>query len=452
MNIFGTDKIPRSLMVGIGVIVIGLIACAWWLLRSGDVVLFAKLDAQQLDAVSAELDSAGVTFKVDREAGSIEVPAEQEQRARVAVMSSGNAFRNSVGFELFNGSDFGMTDFAQKINYQRAIEGELARTIGALDEIKYARVHLVLPEHGLFAKPSREPRAALTIFAEEGMSLSADQIRGLQRIAAAAVPELKENNVTITDESGRILSARVASDDGDDVEVGGRLAQKQAVERYLADKVRSVLTKALGAEHFAVSVDVALDFTRKSTKTERVLDAGAGTGVKRLKETSRGEDGDASSSDKSKEIEYSLGHEVEQVDHAAGATRRIQVGVIIDRDIENVDVEQLRELIASTVGIDGQRGDRVTVVQHGVAMQRVIEQVERGNVLPSATPPISAVPSAPAIKYLQWGWPLLVLLLAIGAALLARRTFARRKEVRLQQLRHRLQNWIEAEQVEVEHT
>jgi flagellar M-ring protein FliF len=451
MNIFGTEKIPRSLMVGIGAIFLGLVACAWWLLRSGDVVIFDSLEAQQLDAVSAELDGAGINFKVDREAGSIAVPAEQEQRARVAVMSSGNAFRNSVGFELFNGSDFGMTDFAQKINYQRAIEGELARTLGALDEIKYARVHLVLPEHGLFAKPSREPRAALTIFAEAGMTLTADQIRGLQRIAAAAVPELKESNVSVTDESGRILSTTAANDDGD-AAVGGRLAQKQAVERYLADKVRSVLTRALGAEHFAVSVDVALDFTRKSTKTERVLDAGAGTGVKRLKETSRGEGSDAGSSDKSKEIEYSLGHEVEQVDHAAGATRRIQVGVIIDRDIHNVDIAQLRELIASAVGIDSERGDRVTVVQHGVAVQRVIEQVERANALPPATPPIDAAPSAPAIKYLQWGWPLFVLLAVIGSALLVRRTFARRKDVRLQQLRHRLQNWIEAEQVEVERT
>src|SRR5262249_56657166 len=106
------------------------------------------------------------------EAGTVAVGARDVARARLAVMSSGSAFREPQGFELFNGSDFGMTEFAQRINYQRAMEGELSRTLAALAEVKYARVHLVLPEHGLFRSQQQEPRAAITVFPENGVTLT----------------------------------------------------------------------------------------------------------------------------------------------------------------------------------------------------------------------------------------------------------------------------------------
>lgn len=448
MSIFGSGRIPVSLIAGIAIILVGAAVAFWWLTKDRAVVLFNELESAHLDAVSVELSRAGIAHELDREAGVVKVAPQQEQRARVAVMSSGNAFRDSVGFELFNGSDFGMTEFAQKINYQRAVEGELARTISALDEIKYARVHLVLPENKLFRKNQQVARAAITVFLENGSKLTSAQISGLQRIASAAVPELTEANVSVMDESGRILSVTADADDAG-IAPGGRLGQKQEVERYLGEKVRAVLTKALGAERFAVSVDVALDFSRKTTKRERVLDVGAGGGVKRTKESERGDFDDMGGSERSKEIEYTLGHEIEQVEHGTGAIRQVQVGVIVDRDLANVDVEQLRELVAAAVGADFARGDKIAVVRHGVAVQRMLEQVER-DAAPIPVPTESPTAVAQARVSPWWWLGIAALVAAIFAGFMGRRTFAAREQRRVQELRHRLHAWIEADRVEVQ--
>lgn len=441
MDLLGFDKIPKSLLAGVAVIVLGGIAAACWVFWDRSVVLFDKLDAQALNAVSADLDRAGIGYRIDRESGAITVDPKVQQQARLAVMASQNAFRESVGFELFDGSDFGMTEFAQKINHQRAIEGELARTISALDEVKYARVHLVLPEHGLFKERDRKPRAAITVFTEAGRQLSAAQIRGLQRIATAAVPELEEDEVTVTDETGRVLSAATEGD-GD---LGGdaRLAYKQTLESYLAEKVRGVLGKALGAERFAVSVDVSLDFDRRTTRTERVLDAGAGSSVSRLKESSKGE-GSGNAGDHQKEIEYSVGRELDEVAHAAGTVRRIQVGVIVDRSLETVDLEQLRELVSAAVGADGQRGDKITVLRHGAAFQQLMERAEK----PAAVA-MTATQSPASPKAMQlWIAAGAVGVLAV-LTLLLNQVRVRREQARVQSLRLQLKHWVEAESAEV---
>lgn len=447
----GFDKTPRTLIACVALLVLAAGTCMWWVLRDDDVVLFDGLDATRLNAISTDLDRADIEYRVDRESGVIAVAPADSQRARRIIMSSGNAFREAVGFELFNKSDFGMTDFAQKINYQRALEGEVARTISALEEIKYARVHLVLPEHGLFRAQKQQARAAITVFPEDSRVLQPEQIRGIQRIAASAVPELDDANVTVVDESGVVLSTTPM--DGEQATSGARLAQKQAVERYLSDKIRVVLTRALGAERFAVSVDATLELNQRTTTTERVLDGSAGGGIKRIKETARnaGGEGDAGNEDHLKEVEYVLGHETEQVVHGAGGIRRIQVGVIVDRDLANVDVEQLRELIAATVGADSSRGDKVAVVQHGVAVQRALEQVEavQANV---PAPVIAERSPAPLTSRFTWiGLGAIgALLLAIASLAVVRQASRRRELLRQRELRQQLRLWAERDAVVME--
>jgi flagellar M-ring protein FliF len=444
---FGSLRLPKVALIGIAVILAGTAASVWWVFRDKNVVLFEALDANQLNAVSADLDSAGIPYRIDRGHGAISVAPTESQRARLAIMSSGNAFRESTGFELFNNSDFGMTEFAQRINYQRAMEGELARTISALGEVKYARVHLVLPDHGLFRAQKQQPRAAVTVFPERGVTLDRAQVRGIQRLTASAVPELEEKNVSVMDETGVILSA--SDTDEDQPMSGGRLAQKQAVERYLSDKVRAVLTQAIGAQRFAVSVDATLDFNQRTTTTERVLDAPASSGIKRLKETSHTGKGEQSGDERLKEVEYDLGREVEQVVHDVGGIRGVQVGVIIDRDVGPIDIGQLREVIATAVSADASRGDKVTVIQHGVAVQRALERLQ---------PPPSAIPQtkipAPVASYrqspLSFWWVAALVVLGALSVFGVKRSAARARLLRQQEMRQRLSVWIEGESAQAQ--
>lgn len=441
---FSTQQVPRMFLIGVGVIVLATALCIWWLLRDRDVIVFDALAEPQLNAISAELDRASIPYQLERESGAVKVSPADEQRARLAIMSSGNAFRDAVGFELFNGSDFGMTEFAQKINYQRAMEGELSRTIGALQEIKYARVHLVLPEHGLFRSQQQEPRAAVTVFPEQGVVLGESQVRGIRRLTASAIPELQERNVTILDESGAVLSR---ADADDNPIAGNRLAQKQAIERYLTDKIRDVLGKALGAEHFAVSVDVILDYSQKTTTTERVLDAPAGAAIKHAKETSRS-GADDQKEEHQKEIEYNAGREVEQIIHGVGSIRRLQAGVIVDEDAGTLAVEQLHELVAAAVGADSGRGDKVTVVRHGLAVQQAIERAVR----PAAAVEMGSSPSAAAGRMFpeRWlAWLVVALLGLTAGGVIARRLAQRQRLLRHQQLRRQLHAWIESEPTQV---
>jgi flagellar M-ring protein FliF len=440
---FSSIKLPKTALAGVALILIATVVCVWWVFRDKSVVLFEALDANQLNAVSADLDSAGIPYRIDRGHGAISVAPAESQRARLAVMSSGNAFRESTGFELFNNSDFGMTEFAQRINYQRAMEGELARTISALGEVKYARVHLVLPDHGLFRAQKQQPRAAITIFPESGVTLDRAQVRGIQRLTASAVPELEEKNVSVMDETGVILSG--ADADEDQPLSGGRLAQKQAVERYLSDKVRAVLTQAIGAERFAVSVDAALDFNQRTTTTERVLEAPAGSGIKRLKETSHSGKGEQGGDERLKEVEYDLGREVEQVVHGTGGIRGIQVGVIIDRDVGAIDLGQLREVIATAVGADASRGDKVTVIQHGIAVQRALERLQPPPAV-AVEQPKSAV--APRLGLAAFWWLAALAILVIAGWISFKRNAERTRLLRQQQMRQRLNVWIEGERAQ----
>lgn len=443
---FGITKLTRVAIAGIAVIVIATALCIWWVLRDTDVVLFDGLDQAQLNAVSTDLDRTGIPHRVDRQSGAISVAPDSVPQARIAIMSSGNAFRESAGFELFNNSDFGMTEFAQRINYQRAVEGELARTIGSLGEIKYARVHLVLPEHGLFRAQKQQPRASVTVFAEQGVVLDGAQVRGIQRLITSAVPELEEKNVSVMDETGVILSAREADEDA--APSGGRLAQKQAVERYLADKVRAVLSQAIGAQRFAVSVDVTLELNQRTTTTERVLEASGGSGIKRIKESSRTGNGDQSGEDRQKEVEYDLGREVDQVVQGAGGIRRVQVGVIIDQDVGPVDLEALQAVIASAVGADADRGDKIAVIQHGVAVQRALESLQQPVAAAASAvrpeQPVSNVETVP-----MWIWLLLAFaMLATAGFVSVRRNAERTRLLHQQELRRRLTVWAEGGRAE----
>jgi flagellar M-ring protein FliF len=169
-------------------------------------VLFSGLRDADAATIVAELDKEKAPYQLKDGGSTILMPADQVAKTRLGLMSTAIPLKGTVGFELFNKSDMGLTEFAQQINYQRALQGELARTIMAMDGVDEARIHMALPEHSIFRDEAKQPKASVTVLTQPGKPLSAGTIRGIQRLVAAAVPDLDVANVVVLDGHGAVVS------------------------------------------------------------------------------------------------------------------------------------------------------------------------------------------------------------------------------------------------------
>jgi flagellar M-ring protein FliF len=353
-------------------IVVGAVVLAFWALHDERQPLFTELDPHDAAAIAAELERMKVPYTVSDDGTTILVDKANVHATRLKIMGKGVDLKGTVGFEIFNNTDFGMTEFAQKINYQRALQGELARTIGALAEVKSARVHLVLPESGLLRKSAAKPKASVTLAMRGAEQLSPDQIQGIQRLVAASVAEMEPAAVTVLDQQGVALSRRA---EAESEASGPRLDAKREYEAYLARKVGAVLDQAFGPGRGIVSVDVALDYDQVKVTREDLLPAGreGGGAVVRRRETTQTPATYAAAlpaadvarepyrraGSTTSEVEYQHGRRVEQTVSAPGNVRRISVGVLLPRDIPGGEAESLKQVIAMAVGLDSGRGDAI---------------------------------------------------------------------------------------------
>lgn len=192
-------------LIAIGVILIGgILAISWYFfLRTPYMPLFTNLRATDAATIVASLEQKKIPYHLADGGTTILVPAEAVDVARLNATTDDLPLKGTVGFELFNKSDMGLTDFAQKINYQRALQGELARTIMTLDGVDTARVHLSLGEDRIFRDDRVPPKASVTIRMQKGASLTGNVAQGVKRLIAAAVSNLDAANVVILDETGR---------------------------------------------------------------------------------------------------------------------------------------------------------------------------------------------------------------------------------------------------------
>ncbi|KQN71176.1 flagellar basal-body MS-ring/collar protein FliF [Sphingomonas sp. Leaf62] len=196
------------LIGGVFVVVLGLLGGAYWtFLRDGYATLADHVRPGEAAAIVAELDKRGTPYELRDGGTTVLVPSGEADATRLAMV---RADVGEVGFELFNKSDMGLTNFAQKINYQRALQGELVRTIALMDGVESARVHLALPERTLFRDDRIEPSAAVTVQMRGSVVPDAARVAGIQRLVAAAVPDLPADRVVVLDADGRIVSASAA--------------------------------------------------------------------------------------------------------------------------------------------------------------------------------------------------------------------------------------------------
>ncbi|MGF6647326.1 flagellar basal-body MS-ring/collar protein FliF [Paraburkholderia sp. GAS82] len=388
----------------LALLLVAILLAAYLVLRPHYQVLFSDLRPQDASTLIAALEKQKVPYRIDEKSSAILVPEGDTRAMRLKLMSGDLRLQGAVGFELFNNSDLGLTDFAQKVNYQRALQGELARTIMTLDDIDLARVHLTLPESSIFHRDAARPKASVALFMREGHVPAPDTVRGIQRLVAATVPELSPTDVIVVDQKGDLANAR-----GNDLD-DPKFTLKAALERHYEQKILAQLAPLIGSSHASVSVDATLNFDQARTTRESDLTQPVPDPENRLPAVAASLPGSSGR----QAIPAGLpplpsptaadgtrtDRKLEQTVSEPGSLRRLSVGIVLDHPLPREDLTRVHAVVAASIGLDLTRGDVLSIfVGSPVAAQGVAE-ASLGE-----TPQAGGASSAEAVTSSQAGEP-----------------------------------------------
>lgn len=376
----------QQLAIGAGSVLFlaAIVAAAVFAFRPSYEVLVGGLGAEEVATVTTQLSKASIEYRLEAKEGNVLVRRDDILGARNRLAEEGLPLKGPQGFELFDNAEFGMTEFAQRINFQRALEGELTRTIVALDEVSRARLHLVLPEQGLFKRSDETPKASLMLVLKDRVSLTPARVRGIQDLVASSVPGMRAENVTIHDHRGVSLSPG-AEGSGPAQGIDGRLDAKRSMELYLAAKAEEALRNAFPNDHVAVIVDADLDLDRRHVERDETSSALRSAGLFSMstslsKSGSADENSTATRAAPAEPTRSVNEHVTESIDVASGAIRRLTVAILVPSSSAGATREALIELVRNAIGADAARGDRISIMD-----------TDRNAWLPEAPDGISAV-------------------------------------------------------------
>lgn len=338
-------------------------------------VIFAELEPSDASQITARLDQDGTPYRLTNNGTAIEVPAEMADRLRIDLTAEGMPESGIVGYELLDTTNFGMSDYLLKKNYQRAIMGELRKTLRSLEEVRDASVMIHVPEPELFTDQEEPPTASIVLHIERNKSLSKRSIEALTNLVGSATG-IDPGNVTIVDGQGNLLTAPVS----DELAFlsSTQMEQKANTDRYYAKKVGSMLEKAFGSGVAIVNVDAELNFAQVQRVTTSYDQQQSGiVSEDRTEITNPTADGGG---EERTVTNYELGNTVENYASSPGTINKLTVSVMIDaRDTTWVDddgvrqfdkvpwtqaqIDQIRQLSETAVGYDVDRGDRIVVAQ-----------------------------------------------------------------------------------------
>lgn len=247
--------LPRHQLILIaallGATCLALLAAYLMFFRSAMIPAYQNIRQSDASAIVAELDKAGIPYRLANDGHDVLVPEDRASEARVAVAGSDIAVGGTVGFELFDNSDMGLTEFAQKINFQRAMQGELARTIMAMQGVEFARVHLAFPERSIFRANQGEPTAAVTVQMMRGAALGPRRIEGIQQLIASAVPGMSVAAVSVLDDKGDLVSSSPPAQGA----YGAPLDERGALAQYYEVRATDAVRDAAPGLRFDVTVN-----------------------------------------------------------------------------------------------------------------------------------------------------------------------------------------------------
>ncbi len=363
------NKMSSAQKLSVGLVffssLIVIVAMVVWLAQPDYAVLYANLDPQDAGAIQQKLAEMNVPVKV--KGSVIMVPSKYVYQARIALASEGLPQGKGVGYEIFDKSSLTTTNYLQQINYKRALEGELARTISTIKGIRSARVHLALPKRELFEEERIPPSASVVVDTSTGLSKS--QLRAIVHLVASSVEGLKPENITVVDSYGDLLYGGMDTAEGLS---SAQLDVKRSVERYLEQKATSMLAGVLGPGKALVRVNADLDFT-KIEKTEEKFDPESL--VPRSEESSKEvlPSADGQGVKEHAITNYEVSKTVARIVESTGNIKRLAVAVVVDGKYEEKggkkeyvprseeEKNKLKDLVAQAVGLDPARGDTITI-------------------------------------------------------------------------------------------
>ncbi len=354
--------------------------------------LFTDLSTEDSSSIIKDLERQAIPFELRNEGAVIMVPKDKVTRLRMKLAESNLPKGGGVGYEIFDKSDaLGTTSFVQNINHLRALEGELSRTIRAIDRIQAARVHLVLPERPLFSREAPEPSASIVVRVRG--SLEPQQIRAIRHVVASAVNGLKPQRVSIVDEAGRLL----ADGAGKEADIAVGEERRNAFEKRMRNEVEAIVSSVVGQGRARVQLTADFDYNKvtqtsdkfdpegrvlRSTQTREESSASAGDGGQvTVNNELPGNQANATAAarDQSKKSEETNNYEISRTTKTevteAGRVNRISVAVLVDgayaknekgemvyQDRGKEQLDRIATLVRSAIGFDQKRGDQVEVV------------------------------------------------------------------------------------------
>ncbi|GJH14818.1 flagellar M-ring protein FliF [Caballeronia novacaledonica] len=400
---------PRvPLIVAVAILAMVIAGLVMWSRQPDYRVLFSNLSDRDGGAIVAALQQGNIPYKLSDGGGAILVPAEQVHETRLRLASQGLPKSGSVGFELMDNQKFGISQFAEQVNYQRALEGELERTIGAISSVKSARVHLAIPKPSVFVRDKELPTASVMVNLYPGRVLDEGQVVAIAHMVASGVADMPVKNVNIVDQDGNLLTSQSAVSGLD----ASQLKYVQQIEHNTQKRIDAILAPLFGAGNARSQVSADIDFSKleqtaesygpngnpqstairsqQSSESSETTGGGASgvpgalsnqppqpasapidaaaSGAVGTKTTPQNQRRDTTTN-------YEVDRTVRHFEQATGGIKRLSVAVVVNYD-KKVDAKgnvtmtplaadklaQVQQLVKDAMGFDEKRGDSVNVV------------------------------------------------------------------------------------------
>lgn len=385
--------------IGVGAVVLGLIAMSTLIKRDPFQVLYSDLRPEEIKNVSKKLGEQNISFQLSEDSSTIMVPASQVYQARMELAKEGLPGQDLVGFEKFDGSTIGMSSYVQRIQYIRAVQGELTRSIQRLASVKSARVHISVPPKKTFLEEEDPPKASVVMELKSGMTLSKSEVTGVAHLVASAVEGLKVNQITIVDTKGNFLH-RPEQENNTAIPTAF-LEMQRSIESEYERRIEEMLTPVVGFGKVRAKVTAEIDPSRVNT-TEETFDPDKVV-ARTLNKTDESNSGSrpnpmgipgsrsnlpgaevttppvpmaTSSNEKnSSNASYAIPRKIQVIDKPSGSIKRLTVAVVVDGNYAKApdsptevfsprteeELRRIQELVANAVGFDAQRRDSINV-------------------------------------------------------------------------------------------
>lgn len=395
------------LILFLSVVFIGTLI--FWNSQPDFQVLYSNLSPEDASEIASRLKEKKIPFKFTQSGTAVMVPREQVYDVRLSLASDGLPKGGGVGFEIFDRTNLGTTDFVQKLNYLRGLQGELSRTIKQIKEIEHARVHIAIPKDSLFVEEQKKPTASVFIRIRTGMTLTPSQVEGIVHLVSCAVEGLEPANITVLDNNGKMLSKKQ-----DQTPIGqltsSQLEYQRSIEEGLKRKVQSMLEEVLGPNKAIARVTTSIDFQQVDIMEETYDPKTIPRSEQRSMEKSSSNNGNLEKgsvlpegksssssgfiSDRQSEVRnYEISKINKRIKNPVGVIKKISAAVIVDGTYtESTDqkgnrirkytprsqeeMKDLENLVKKAIGYEEQRGDQVEVINMPFYSSSIEEDVK----------------------------------------------------------------------------